>query len=522
MPLLLHHPVGVAVDSAGNLFIADSQNSRIRKVAPTGVITTVAGRERWGYRGDGGLAVHARLDSPSGVTVDSAGNLFIADEGNNRIRKVDPAGVITTVAGTGARGYGGDGGPAVNAKLASPDGVATDGAGNLFIADEGNFRIRKVNSAGVITTVAGTGEQGFGKDGGPAVQTPLWDPVGVAVDSAGNLFIADRARNRIRKVDSAGVITTVAGTGARGYGGDGGPAVRAQIDGPRGVATDRAGNLFIADSDNNRIRRVDSAGVITTIAGMGEFGLVGDDGPAVNAELTFPVGVAADGAGNLFIADTSNHRIRKVDPAGVITTVAGSGEDGFGGDGGPAVQARLYFPRGVSTDGMGNLFIADRENHRVRILTPLATGPTLATVLNSASFTAAVAPNSLASLFGEHLVAETVSASALPLLADSAGVRVEIIDTTGMARAAQLLLVSPGQVNFLIPAETSPGTARLQLTREGEAAIELAITVSAVAPGYSRRTARARVLVRSRRSGLGPTARAQTRRCSATMQRRGR
>ena len=366
----LSSPSGVAVDGAGNLFIADLGDRRIRKVDTAGVITTIAGTGETGFSGDGGPATEARLDRPYGVAVDGAGNLFIADRDNRRIRKVDSAGVITTVAGTGETGFSGDGGPATEARLFSPWGVAVDGTGNLFIADEANDRIRKVDSAGVITTVAGTGNRGFSGDGGPATEARLSSSWGVAVDGAGNLFIADRRSYRIRKVDSAGVITTVAGTGNRGFSGDGGPATEAQLDRPYGVAVDGAGNLFFVDGSNHRIRKVDSAGVITTVAGTGNRGFSGDGGPATAARLSFPADVAVDGAGNLFITDSANLRIRKVDTAGVITTVAGTGNRGFSGDGGPATAARLDSPVGVAVDGAGNLFIADSGNGLIRILTP--------------------------------------------------------------------------------------------------------------------------------------------------------
>ncbi len=249
--------------------------------------------------------------------------------------------------------------------------MAADGAGNLFIADRFNHRIRKVDSAGVITTVAGTGDYGFSGDGGPAVQAQLTQPRGVALDGAGNLFIADTINHRIRKVDAAGVITTVGGTGDYGFSGDGGPATAAQLYKPNGVAVDGAGNLFIADGGHYRVRKVDAAGVITTVAGTGPFGFGGDGGPAVQAALSNPWGVAVDGGGNLFIADWGNSWIHKVDAAGVITTVAGTGDYGFSGDGGPAVDARLNAPAGVALDGAGNLFIADWGNHLVRKLTPV-------------------------------------------------------------------------------------------------------------------------------------------------------
>ena len=361
----LRSPTGVAVDGAGNLYIGDSGNHRIRKVDSSGTITTIAGSGEYGFDGDGGPATEAQLSYPRGVAVDGAGNLYIAGASNNRIRKVDSTGTITTVAGTGEFGFGGDGGPATEARLAAPQGVAADGAGNLYITDAFTHRIRKVDSSGTITTVAGTGELG---DGGPAVEAQLRSPQNMAADGAGNLYIADSGNHRIRKVDSSGLISTIAGTGERGFGGDGGPAVQAQLAIPRGLAADGAGNLYIAEDSDHRIRKVDSAGVITTIAGTGERGFGGDGGPAVQAQFTYPRGIAADSAGNLYIADTLNSRIRKVDSAGVITTIAGTGERGFGGDGGPAVQAQLAFPNSVAIDGAGNLYFADQGNHRIRMV----------------------------------------------------------------------------------------------------------------------------------------------------------
>ena len=242
---------------------------------------------------------------------------------------------------TFAGGEIGDNGPAIQARLDTPRWVAVDGAGNLYIADTNFHRIRRVDPLGTITTVAGTGESGFGGDDGPAIQARLYGPQGVAVDSAGNLFIADARNNRIRRVAPSGTITTVAGTGEAGFSGDNGPAVAARMNYPLDVAADRAGNLFIADTDNNRIRRVDASGTITTLAGTGEWGLGGDGGPALQARLRSPRGVAVDSAGNLFIADTGNDRIRRVDASGTITTIVGTGEEGFSGDNGPAVAARL-------------------------------------------------------------------------------------------------------------------------------------------------------------------------------------
>ena len=358
---------GIALDSSGNLFIADDCDYVIRRVdASTGIISTVAGNGTWGYSGDGAPATAAKLAGPAGVAVDGAGNLFIADEFNRRVRRVDAATqVITTVAGTGTRGFSGDGGPATSAELDEPQNITVDSAGNLFIADVGRSRIRRVDAATqVITTVAGSGGGGgsFGGDGGLATSAFLDEPVQVAVDGAGNLFIADELNNRVRRVDAATqVITTVAGNGTFGFSGDGGPATSAELDGPTGVAVDSAGNLFIADNFNLRIRRVDAGTqVINTVAGNGTFDFSGDGGPATSAQLNAPTGVAVDNTGNLFIADMRNARIRRVDAATQgITTVAGTGTVAYSQDGAPATSAELYAPYDSAVDPAGNLFIAD-------------------------------------------------------------------------------------------------------------------------------------------------------------------
>jgi sugar lactone lactonase YvrE len=327
----------------------------------TYTIDTFAGNGTSGYSGDNSPATSAAMN-PGGIAVDSAGNLYIAD--NNRIRKVSN-GVITTVAGNGTYGFSGDNGPATSAQLFNPQGVAVDSAGNLYIADTFNNRIRKVSN-GVITTVAGNGTSGASGDNIPATTAQLNWPYGVAVDSAGNLYIANTYNNRVCKV-SNGIITTVAGTGTHGFSGDNGPATAAQLSWPDGVVVDSAGNLYIADTDNNRIRKV-SNGVITTVAGNGTEGFSGDKGPATAAQLGWPYSVAVDSAGNLYIADTYNNHVRKVSN-GVITTVAGDGTFGFGGDKGPATSAAVS-PAGVALDSAGRLYIADTVNYRIRILRP--------------------------------------------------------------------------------------------------------------------------------------------------------
>ena len=333
-------------------------------------ITTFAGTGVPGFSGDGGPAVQAQLNLPGDVAVDGAGNVYVADTNNHRIRKVDPSGTtatITTIAGTEESGFSGDGGAAVQAQLNLPHGVAVDGSGNVYIADTNNHRIRKVDPSGTTATIAGTGVSGFSGDSGAAVQAQLNLPHGVAVDGSGNVYIADTNNHRIRKVDPSGTTATIAGTGVSGFSGDSGAAVQAQLNLPHGVAVDGSGNVYIADTNNHRIRRVDSSGTTTTIAGTGVSGFSGDGGAAVQARLNSPHGVAVDGSGNVFIADTNNHRIRRVDSSGTITTIAGTGVSGFSGDGGPAVQAQLYLPHGVAVDGLGsgNVYIADTNNHRI-------------------------------------------------------------------------------------------------------------------------------------------------------------
>jgi RHS repeat-associated protein len=331
----------------------------------SGIIETVAGSsDLGGYDGDGEPAISASLNWPRGLAVDAAGNIFIADF-PNKVRKVDAEGILMTVAGTGTPGFGGDGGSALDALLDGAIDVAVAVDGSIYIAENHNHRVRKVDANGIITTVAGTGTPGYSGDGGLSVAAGLNDPTAVAVDGVGNLYIADAGNQRVRKVAN-GIVTTIAGNGREGKSGDGGPATEARLNFPGGLAVDDGGNLFIADTYNHVIRKVDSAGVITTVAGNGREGYAGDGGPALEARLAAPFGITLDGAGNLFIADCFNNRIRKVDTHGIITTIAGTGDQGFGGDGGIALAAQLSCPVDVAVNARGDLFVSDLDNCRIR------------------------------------------------------------------------------------------------------------------------------------------------------------
>ncbi|MEO6323410.1 MAG: hypothetical protein ABIT01_08340 [Thermoanaerobaculia bacterium] len=389
----LNAPAGVAVDAAGKIVIADTGNRLVRVVNESGVIATVAGNGSQSFSGDGGLATSAALANPTGVAVDAAGNLYIADFNNNRVRKVTAAtGVMTTIAGNGIQGFSGDGGPATEARLNNPAAVVVDPAGNVYFADATNEIIRRIDAGtAVITRVAGNGVRGFSGDGGPATEASLAFPTGIALDPAGNLYIVDLATNHIRKVSTAGVISTIAGTGTAGFSGDGGPATEAQLNSPFGIGVDAAGSIFVADRFNQRIRRITASGVISTVVGTGTAGFSGDGGPATAAQLNLATGVFADPAGNLFIVDQYNDRIRKVSATtGTISTVAGNGSLGSTGDGGPATAASLVFPIDVAVDAEGNIFIADLGDNRIRkvIACQQPAPPTLVSPANAASSTA--------------------------------------------------------------------------------------------------------------------------------------
>jgi hypothetical protein len=329
-------------------------------------ISTIAGNGFGGFSGDGGQATAAEIYNPCGIGTDASGNVYIADETGNRVRKVTTAGIITTVAGTITGGFSGDGGPATAAEISSPQGLTVDRKGNIYIADFANNRIRKVNTNAVISTFAGIGTNAFSGDGGPATAAELNAPSEVAADTMGNIYIADETNNRIRKINTSGIISTYAGNGFGGFSGDGGQATAAEINNITGVSTDNSNNVYIADYSNNRIRKVGTTGIITTIAGNGTAGFGGDGSAATAAMLNGPCTVHVGSTGLIYIADGMNYRIRMINTSGVITTIAGDGISGFGGDGGPATAAMFNYPFGVAVDLSGNVYVGDVFNNRVR------------------------------------------------------------------------------------------------------------------------------------------------------------
>ena len=489
--LSIGDPPRVAVDSAGNLYFGSDH--AIFKVDASGVLTCIAGTGREGFTGDGGPALSAQISYPWGIAVDAAGNVYFTDRNSNYIRRVSTGGTIGIFAGSATAGYVGDGGPAVDALFNGPSGLAFDPAGNLYVADTGNQRIRKIATNGTVSSVAGSGEQGYTNDTGPAIYADLNGPEGVAADSAGNLYIADTLNQRVRIVSPNGVINTLAGTGFPGYSGDGGPANQAEMFLPTDVAADRSGNVYVADLGSSRIREV-SNGIINTIAGSdsgttptpgqaaisirfngptgvavdtagnvyfaegtigsgselttGDFrvwqvsqqianaaagnGLesyAGDGGLASFALMNMPTAEAIDSAGNLYFADTGNHRVRQISRAGNIVTVAGTGSPGFSGDGGPATSAQLDEPMGVAVDGTGNLYIADSANNRIRVVNPAGMIYTMAGNGNAA-FEGDEGPAVQASLHAPEGLA--VDSTGTVYVADTLSLRVRYITTDGV------------------------------------------------------------------------------------------
>jgi uncharacterized protein (TIGR03437 family) len=618
----LNYPGAVALDAKGNLYIFDSSNARVRKVSTSGIITTVAGNGTPGLSGDGGAATDAQIGTSGGLTLDKSGNLYVADLSGQRIRLVSAADrTITTVAGTMPLTPGespvitGSGGPATQAKLNMPRDVAVDNAGNIYIAEatdirvvspdgiiapipgstgpandpffgintvaldgSGNFyvadatsRIRKISPSGAITIVAGprgaitfsanepatsaqfSGPQGVAVDSAGNVLVadtggswlwrvspsgtiiPIGDPTnptgvavdsagnyyaattnqvwkahftgpvppapvvvasatiigGIAVDSAGNLFLSDMLAGTVSKVTPAGVVTAVAGSGTRGYSGDGGQALSAQLSNPHGIAVDRAGNLYIADTTNYRIRKVTPGGIITTVAGGGTVSSpppnpfpTGDGGEATSAILDFPTGVAVDGSGNIYVADQGFSRIRKITMNGIINTIGGNGTPGYSGDGGLATSASMNGPAGVAVDASGNVYVAELGNNIVRLLQPTNAPVLISAVVDAATESAIpVTPGKIVAIYGAGL---GPVALALNEPSNGAfGTQVAGTSVTFNGVASPMIYASAGQTAAIVPYEIAGATvAQVVVTSPGGVSSAFSVPVAAAAPSF--------------------------------------
>ncbi len=360
----------------------------IASAANAQIITTEAGNGTASSTGDGGSALAASFNNPAGAYYDAIGNIYVVEYSGHRIRKINTSGIVSTFAGTGTAGFAGDGGPATAAKFHYPIDLVDDAAGNVYIVDNTNHRIRKVDVAGNISTYAGNGTAAYSGDGGPATAASLRNPNRMTIDAAGNIFIADAGNNVIRKISSTGIITTVVGTGVSGFSGDGGPATAARMSQPLGVGFDGNGNMYIADGFNRRIRKVNPSGIISTIAGNGISGTTGDGGPATAATMQYPNGIAVDATCNVYFTDWSAHTVRRINTSGYISTVVGiPGSAGFTGDGGPSVAARINGPDNLTFDPAMNLYIPDFYNNRIRMVANLGEVSGCPPVIPSASFT---------------------------------------------------------------------------------------------------------------------------------------
>jgi uncharacterized protein (TIGR03437 family) len=449
---------------------------------PANALSPLVGTGDQGFL-ESGSSLASQLYAPETVAVDNAGNIFIADKGNHRIRKVTRSGVISTVAGNGQIGSSGDGGLAINAPFNSPNGVVVDNSGNIYIADTNNHRIRKVNSAGIISTIAGSGIQGFAGDGSANPALQQFDiPVGIFLDTTGNLLVADAGNHRIRKLNlTTGVLTTIAG---KGYGSgtpDGTAAINSFLRYPTSVVADAAGNIFISNTSGNNIKKINSAGILTNFAGNGTAGFGGDGDDAKLAQFNGPGGIALDAAGNLYVTDQANNCLRKIDTSGVISTPAGRGTNNNLKD--PIIapsEAGFNAPAGVVVDRAGNIIVADTNNHRVVVIAAFKN----AVSVNGASFQATpVAAESIASVFGNNLTIGTQIATTLPLPTELSGTTVKVRDSLGNERLAPLFYAGAGQVNYQIPAGTAAGFATIIITNSNGEISTGAVNVTTIQPG---------------------------------------
>ena len=467
---------GVAVDAAGNLYIADSGNMRVRKIPSVAgtnpSINTVAGNANSSFSGDGGQANLAQLSFPQGVAAGADGSVYFADSNNNRVRKIAPNGVISTIAGDGT-----------TTQLNAPEGVAVDAAGNVYIADSGNNLVRKVTPAGAVSTFAGNGTPGSTGDGGAASAAELNAPFGLTLDAAGNLYITEFTGDRVRKVSAAtGAISTVAGDGIGGYTGDGGQAVNAELDSPKAVAVDASGNLYIADSVNNVVRRVTPSGAISTAVGTGGSGFAGDLGPAIAAQLNNPTGLAMDSAGNLYITDGST-RVRRVYPDGIIVTIAGNGTRGFSGDGGLATNAQLSGPYGIAVTSSGALYVTDSGNNAVRLLAPLATTMSIGAVTNSASnLPGPISPGEVVTIYGSGLGPATLATMQIDPIFGRVSVSLAGVSVLFNGTPGPMIYAWNTQVAAVVPYGVTGPNVQVLVEYQGQTTAPVSVPLATSAP----------------------------------------
>lgn len=447
---------------------------------PTFTITTIAGNGVAGYSGNGGPAIKAELNDPRGVVTDPAGNVYFCDRDNNVVQKIDTNGVLTTIAGTGVAGYNGDNIPGTQAQLNSPWRVTIDPAGNLYIADAANDRIRKLAPNGIITTVVGTGQPGYSGDNGPALAATLRIPEQAELDVFGNMFIADSGNNVIRMVSASGTITTVAGNGfgaatgnandeGGGYSGDNGPATKAELNLPISLAVDPSDNLWISDQGNNVIRYVSaSTGIITTVAGIyNNYSYTGDGGLATKATFYSPAGIARDAAGNIYVTDVGNNVLRVLLTNGNIETVAGNGYAGYSGDGGPATSAEMDSLRQVAVGTFGEIYIADSFNHVIRKLTP--NGTTVGLMANAFGNAKLLAPNTWAIIKGTNLgpAGDSRIWQSSDFVNGLMPTSLDGVSVTVNGQNAYVYYISPTQVNILTPPGLAAGLAQVVVNNNG-------------------------------------------------------
>ncbi len=465
------------------LLIAGTGGLLFSQAPPSYTISNAVGNGAAGFAGDSGKAADAQVNFPLGLAIDGSGNVYIADHLNHRIRKVAADGTITTVAGSDSIGSTGDDGPATSARLNFPSGVAVDGSGALYITDTMNHTIRKVVVGGNITLFAGQrGVSGFlEKDAKEefldAKDAQLNAPTGIAIDSAGNIYFCDTRNHRVRKIGTDGKIQTIAGSGEKGETGDGGEAVEAKLNSPTGVAVDSAGNVYIADQMNHRIRKVDKDGIISTVAGTGLPGYSGNGGLAARAQLFYPCCIALDRQGNLFIADRTNNRVRRVDAqTGTISLAAGTGRFGDDFDGRAAEQARLRFPMGLAADPQGRIYFSDNANSRVKLLTPAGENPTEEAaeppairsdggVVTDTSFGASVtiAPGAWIEIYGRHLAPREREWQSEDFVDGRAPVSLEGATVWINGQPAPVSYVSANLIRAQAPLELEGPSARIEV-----------------------------------------------------------